>query len=245
MSSPVATPQKRGSSGMPGHEQHSAQKRARAGVHGSPVVHTLGQSPRFRLDEDADDAVEEERQEMEFMSLMHIKERCLRKCYVDRSPMLMQKMNGMPPHSRPLEFNMNGLFAAKKLNPGTVVAILSHGAVKKTRNDRTVCIGKEQYQQYECPQRRVARIHELQQSQQSSAAQTRLLTELAYAGAVANEADSQDMLNAVIVTLPANPSKRARRHPCTVLITAEEVPAQGEILVDYGDDKDEPWQHRH
>ena len=110
--------------------------------------------------------------------------------------------------------------------------------------ERTQNLRADEYQQYECPQRRVARIHELQQSQQSSAEQTRLLTELAYAGAVANEADSQDMLNAVIVTLPANPSKRASRQPCTVLITAQEVPAQGEILVDYGDDKDEPWQHR-
>ena len=65
MPSPEATPQKRGSSGMRGHGEHSAQKRARAGVHGSPVVHTLGQSTRFMLDEEADDAVEEEREEME------------------------------------------------------------------------------------------------------------------------------------------------------------------------------------
>ena len=158
--------------------------------------------------------------------------------------MLMRKMNG-PTNSRPLEHHMNGLLAAKALNPGTVVAILSHGALRKTRSDRTVYIGKEQYQQYECPQQRVARIHELQQREQSPEVQTRLLTELAYAGAVANEADSHDMLNAVIVTLPAIPSGRERRQPCTVLITAQEVPAQGEILVDYGDDKDEPWQHRH
>ena len=83
-----------------------------------------------------------------------------------------------------------------------------------------------------------------QQSQQSPEVQTRLLTELAYAGAVANEADSQDMLNAVIVTLPAIPSGRERRQPCTVLITAKAVPSAGELLVDYGDDQDEAWQHR-
>ena len=90
----------------------------------------------------------------------------------------------------------------------------------------------------------LATIHELQQREQSPEVQTSLLTELAYAGAVANEADSHDMLNAVIVTLPAIPSGRERRQPCTVLITAQEVPAQGEILVDYGDDQDEEWQHR-
>ena len=90
----------------------------------------------------------------------------------------------------------------------------------------------------------MARIHVLQQRPQTQADQISLLTELAYEGAVANEADSEDMLNAVIVTLPAIPKGPHKRKPCTVLITAQEVPAQGEILVDYGDDQDEEWQHR-
>ena len=116
--------------------------------------------------------------------------------------------------------------------------------MKEASNVNTVCLGKDRYQKYECPQQRVARIHALEQGQQTERDQTSLKTELAFAGAVANEADSQDLLNAVIVTLPAVPAGQYRRKECTVLITSKAVPKEGELLVDYGDDIDLCWPHR-
>ena len=252
MDSPRTPPQQRGSSSVtgPGHSSpqgpalKSSKKRARGVVSGSPVVHTLGHKQRFVLDADADEAVEDERFFMESMSLAHIKQRCFGTCYVARSPLLMQKMSDVSTGTRPPEPNMNGLMAAKPLHPGTVVAILSHGAVKEASNVNTVCLGKDRYQKYECPQQRVARIRALEQGQQTPSHQTSLETELAFAGAVANEADSQDLLNAVIVTLPAVPAGQYRRKECTVLITSKAVPKEGELLVDYGDDIDLCWPHR-
>ena len=76
-------------------------KRARAGVHGSPVVQNLGQKQRFVLDSDADEAVDDERLMLESMSLTQIKARCFGKCYVARSPMLMQKMSDASTENRP------------------------------------------------------------------------------------------------------------------------------------------------
>ena len=253
MESPALTPQKRArrwiaSPGHPtsqSHEHQASCKRARAGVHGSPVVQTLGQKQRFVLDSDADEAVDDERFMLESMSLTQIKARCFGKCYVARLPMLMQKMGDAWTENRPHEHSLNGLMAAKPLQQGTVVAILSHGAVLETSDANTVCTGKKQHQKYECPQARVAKIHRLQQQLLTDAVKNSLQTELALAGAVANEADSEDVFNAVIVTLPAVSAGPSKRKPCTVLITAKRVQQQEELLVDYGDDPDQQWQHRH
>ena len=91
----------------------------------------------------------------------------------------------------------------------------------------------------------MAKIHQLQQQLLTDAVKNSLQTELALAGAVANVADSEDVFNAVIVTLPAVSAGPSKRKPCTVLITAKRVQQQEELLVDYGDDPDQQWQHRH
>ena len=73
--------------------------------------------------------------------------------------------------------------AAKPLQQGTVVAILSHGAVLETSDANTVCTGKKQYQKYECPKARVPKIHRLRQQLLTDAVKNSLQTELALAGA--------------------------------------------------------------
>ena len=253
MESPAVTPQKRGgrwlaSPGHPtsqSHEHHASCKRLRAGIHGSPVVQTVGQKQRFVLDSDADEAVDDERLMLAKMSLTQIKARCFGKCYVARSLMLIHKMSVASSENGPHEHSLNGLMAAKTLQQGTVVAILSHGAVMETSDANTVCIGQKQYQKYECPKARVARIARFQEQDLTDAVKNSLQTELALAGAVANEADSEDVLNAVIVTVPAVSAGPSKRKPCSVLITAKQVLQHEEILVDYGHDPDQQWQHRH
>ena len=135
------------------------------------------------LDSDADEAVDDERLMLAKMSLTQIKARCFGKCYVARLPMLMQKMGDAWTENRPHEHSLNGLMAAKPLQQGTVVAILSHGAVLETSDANTVCTGKKQYQKYECPKARVPKIHRLRQQLLTDAVKNSLQTELALAGA--------------------------------------------------------------
>ena len=81
----------------PGHLQTGACRGPRLASCTNPRTETTF----FVLDSDADEAVDDERFMLESMSLTQIKARCFGKCYVARSPMLMQKMSDASTENRP------------------------------------------------------------------------------------------------------------------------------------------------
>ena len=252
MDSPEQTPKKRdaGSMASPGtptsqrHQIKPSYKRARSGHQSSPVVHTLGKKNRFELDSAADEAVEEERDRLESMSLTQIKAECFGKCYVAQSPMLMQKMMHASRKDLSHETSLNGLMAAKELRQGTVrcSTVTRSGEGDQGRQHSTYlqgAVSKVRMPPGTC-------------SKNSSASKT-----IAFCSCEEESADrigvggchsERSGYRARVECCDCNSTCSLERvfktPPMHSVATSRPVEKGHELLVDYGEDCDQKWEHR-